>query len=142
VPVDRLVRVLYAFADTLIAGVAQHGLLAAVQQRVRLRDVGHVAGRADHGMYEPCGHVHAHVRFHAEMPIIAFLRLVHLGITFLVAVLGRWRRRDQRGVNDRPLAHHQTFAGQVAVDLVEDPARQVVRLEPPTELEQRGRVQR
>lgn len=36
-----------SFAHALVAGVAEHDLLAAVQQRVRLRDVSDISGRAD-----------------------------------------------------------------------------------------------
>ena len=60
---------------------------------------------------------------HTEELVVAFLRLAHFRIALLVAVLGRWRRRDQGRVDDSPLAHHQAFAGQVPVDFVEDPAR-------------------
>ena len=39
------------------------------------------------------------------------------------------------------LVHNQSFAGQMNVDFIENPTRQVVRLQHPTELQQHRRVQ-
>lgn len=142
VPVDYLARVLRALANALITSVSQHGFLAAMQQRMRLGDVRHIASRADYRVHQASSHIHAHVRLHAEVPVVAFLRLMHVRIAFLVAVLCRRRCRNQGGVHDRPLAHDQTFAGQVHVDFIEDPTRQIVLLQQPTELQQRRRIWR
>jgi hypothetical protein len=80
-------------------------LFVAVQQRMRLRHVGHVASSADHGVDQAGGHIRADVRLHAEVPVVALHRLMHLRIAFLVTVLGRWRRGDQGGVYDSAFAH-------------------------------------
>ena len=141
-PVDRLARVLGALGHALVASVAQHSLLAAVQQRVRLRHVGYVAGGADDGMNQAGRHVHAHVCLHAKVPVVAFLRLMHLRIAFLVAVLGRRWRCDQGGVHDGPFTHRQALAGKVAFDFIEDAARQRILFQQTAELEQRRRVRR
>lgn len=63
-------------------------------------------------------------------------------IAFAIAVLGRWRRGDQGGVNDGALAHRQAFAGQMAVDFAEDALGQFMLLKQPPELQQRRRVGR
>jgi hypothetical protein len=43
--------------------------------------------------------VHADVGLHDEIPLIAFLRLVHLRIMLLLFVLGRGRGGDDGGIN-------------------------------------------
>src|SRR3954452_12816228 len=51
--------------------------------------------------------------------LVAFLRLVHLRIAALLLVLGRGRRGDDRGVDDRPLAHQLAALLQQRADFVE-----------------------
>jgi hypothetical protein len=63
---------------------------------------GHLAGKG--GVDQTGGHVHTHVRLHAEVPVIAYFGLAHRGIPLAVLVLRRWWGRDQRGVDDGPLA--------------------------------------
>lgn len=111
--VIAFVRVLVTLCKGFIAGVAQYCFLAAMQQRVRLRHVGHVAGSAEHGVDQAGSHVHANARIHVEVTVVALHRLMHLRIAFLVSVLGRWRRRYEGGVDDGAFTHRQTFAGQV-----------------------------
>lgn len=141
-PFDIGADVFSPFAHALVAGVAEHDLLCAVQQRVRLRDVSGVAGRADDRVHQTRGHVDANMSLHAEIPFVALLGLVHFRIAFAIAVLGRWRRGDQSGVNDGALAHRQAFAGQMAVDFAEDALGQFMLLKQPPELQQRRRVGR
>ena len=75
-----------------------------MQQRVGLGDVIDVGRGGDQGMHQPRGGIDANVCFHAEVPLIAFLGLMHLRIALAVLVLGRGRRGDQCGINDRAFA--------------------------------------
>ena len=127
---------------TLIAGVTKRRDFIAVQQRVRLRHVGNIAGRADNRMHQTRRGVHADVRLHPKVPVIAFFRLVHFRIALAIPVLRRRRRGDQRGVDDGSFAHHQAFLGQVPVDGIEDLARKPVGFQEVPELQQRRRVRR
>jgi hypothetical protein len=45
------------------------------------------------------------MRLHPEIPLIAFLGLVHLRVTRFALVLGRGRGGDDGGINDRALPH-------------------------------------
>jgi hypothetical protein len=65
--------------------------------------------RRDHGrcVRQPRWAVHANVYLHAEVPLLAFAGLMHLGIALLVGVLGRAGRADDRGVYDRAGTHLQ-----------------------------------
>ena len=77
-----------------MAGVAERSDLVTVQKRMCLRHIGDVSSRAHDGVHQPRCSVHANVRFHAEVPVIALLRLVHLRIALAILVLRRWRRGD------------------------------------------------
>jgi len=141
-PSHRSANIFGALLHALIAGVAERSGLVPMQKRMCLRHVGDIASRAHDGVQQATGSINADVRFHPEVPVIALLRLVHLRITLAILVLRRWWRGDQRGVNNGPLAHHQTFFGEVLVDRIEDLARQICWFENVTKLEQRRRVWR
>ena len=79
---------------------------------------------------------------HSEVPVVAFLRLTHLRFASLVVVLGRGWRRDQGAVHEGPFAHRQPLAGKVALDLIEDPARQRILFEQTAKFEQCRRLRR
>ncbi len=141
-PDHRFANIFGALLHALIAGVTERSGLVSMQKRMCLRHVGDIASRAHDGVHQARRSINANVRFHSEVPVIALLRLVHLRITLAILVLCRRRRGDQRGVNNGPFAHHQTFFGQMSVDRIEDLARQFVRLEQVAKLEQGRRVRR
>ena len=141
-PRHRFTAIFGPLFHTLVAGVAERGTLAAVQQRVRLRHVGDIASRADDRMHQARSRIDADVGLHAKVPVIAFLRLVHLGIALAVLVLRRRRRGDQRGVDDGAFAHHQALLGEVSVDRVENLARESFGFKQVAELQQGRRVRR
>ena len=53
---------------------------------------------------------------HPEIPLVALLRLVHLRIPLLRAILRRTGGTDDRGIHDRPTADLQTVRGQMFSD--------------------------
>ncbi len=63
-------------------------LFLAVQQLRHFRQVGHVRCRGGDGVYEARFHIHADVRLHAEVPLLALPGLVHLRIARLRRILG------------------------------------------------------
>ena len=73
VPRHRFAAIFGPLFHALVAGAAERGNLVAVQQRVCLRHVGDIAGRAD-----ARGGIDADAGLHTEVPVIAFLRLLHL----------------------------------------------------------------
>ena len=80
------------------------------------------------------------VRFHPEIPLVAFLGLVHSGVARLVPVLRGGRRVDDGRVHKRAFAHEQAPLFEVRVDGFENGRAQVVFLQKPPELEQGGGV--
>src|SRR6516165_946865 len=54
-----------------------------------------------------------HLLLDPEIPLVALLRLVHLGIARLVGVLGRGRRIDDRRIDDRAGSHLQSLRRQM-----------------------------
>ena len=84
--------------------------------------------------------VDADVRFHPEEIYISFLRLMHFRGAFTVLVLGRTQRMNDRCVNHRALAQHQTTITQIAIDDLQNPVRQIVFFHQTPEVDYRGFV--
>src|SRR6516165_2632431 len=55
---------------------------------------------------------------HPEIPLVSFLGLMHLGIARLVGILGRGRRVDDRGVDDRAGGHLQSLCHQMPLHFI------------------------
>src|SRR5712691_9577842 len=98
--------------------------------------VAHVGGARRHRVNELGLLVHADMALHAEEPLVAFLRLMHLGVALPGGVLGRARRVDDGGIDDRARAHLHAATLQVAPDLLEEPGAKAVALEQMPELAQ------
>ncbi len=73
--------------------------------------------------------VGADVRLHAEVPVLALLRLMHLGVARAGAVLGGTGRRDQGGVDHAAALEQQPLAAERGVDGGQDLLGQAVLLE-------------
>src|ERR1700734_1590791 len=58
----------------------------------------------------------SYMGFHPEVPLIAFLRLVHFRIALLLSVLRRGRRMQDRPVHDRTGGDAHSAGLQVEVD--------------------------
>ena len=111
-----------------------------MQQLVRVGHVALVGSRGVHAMHQARGGVHPDVRLHSEVPLVALLGLMHLGVAGVVLVLGRGRCRDDGGIHQRALAHEQPALAQVGVDLLEDGLRELVVFQQAAELQQRRGV--
>ena len=77
-----------------------------------LRDVVNVGGRADDAMHQARVGIDANVRLHLEVPLVALLSLVHLGVTLAVTVLGAAGRGNQGGVHHGAGLENQAFLSQ------------------------------
>jgi len=82
--------------------------------------------------------VHCDVRLYAEVPLLALLGLVHLGVALTAGVLGGTRCGDDGGVHDAAALEQQTLACQVRVDRLEDVLGQVVGLQQVAEVQDSG----
>lgn len=131
-----------ALLHASIACVTEGDLLLAVQQFVRLGHIGRIRRRRHQRMRQPRVGVHADVRLHPEVPLVALLRLMHLRIALAVSVLRRRRCGDDAGVDHGSFAQQQALGGQVLVDRLEDALGPLVLLEQSAELQQRRRIGR
>jgi hypothetical protein len=111
-----------------------------VKQLTRLGHVIDVGRRADQRVHDARLGVHADVRLHAVMPLVALLRLVHLRVTLTAGILRRARRGNDGGVHDGAGAHEQTLLGKMGVDLLEQRLGQVVGDQQAAKLQQRGGI--
>jgi len=84
--------------------------------------------------------IDTNVRFHTEIQLVAFLRLMHLRVTRLVLVLGRTGRIDNRRIHDGTGVHLHAVFLQVFTDQGKQPIAQIVRFKQMTELADRGLI--
>ena len=104
------------FGLALIGRVAPHPGLLPMEQIGQDRGVMDVGGGGHYGMDDFGLAVDPDMRFHPEVPLVPFPRLMHVGITLFVPVLCRQRDVDDGGVYDRPLGDLDALGLQVAVD--------------------------
>ncbi len=86
--------------------------------------------------------VHANMRLHAEVPLVALLRRVHLRVPFLLPVFGRTRRADDGGIHNRAPVYLQAVFLQVFANQLKQLLAQVVGFQQVAELENRRLVRR
>lgn len=130
----------FAFVHAPIPSIAEGHRLLAMQQRAGLRHIVDVGGRGDHRVHEARLCIHTNVRLHAEVPGVALLGLMHLGIARVALVLGRAGRGDDGRVHDGARAHQKALLGKMDVDLVEQCLGQIVVQQQSSELQQRGGI--
>ncbi len=76
----------------------------------------HIGRRGGHGMNQLRLAVHANMRLHAEIPLVALLGLMHLRIPLLLAILRRTGRTDDGGIHDGPSADLHAVSRQIRTD--------------------------
>ena len=82
------------------------------------------------------------VRFHAEVSVVAFLRLMHLRVAFAIFVFRRRRCGNQCGIDDSPFAHHQALFSKMPGNRIEDLTGQILRFKQVAKLQKRCRIRR
>ncbi len=109
-----------------------------MQQRCRLGDVVCVGRGTHHGVHQSTVQVHADVCLHSKMPLVAFLGLVHLGVTSAGGVLGRTGRLDDRGIHNRALANLNALILQQQIDCLKCVVGDAVPLKQMAKVQDRG----
>jgi len=133
VPVHINALSLFALGNALVSRVSEHICFFAMHQRTGLRHVVDVGSRTHHGVHQARIGINTDVRLHPEVPLIALLRLVHLGVALAAAVLGRTGRGYQRGIDHRALLEQQSLGCERGVDRGQHLHAQVVLLQQVTE---------
>ena len=87
-----------------------------MQQRMPLGDIVDVCGCSDHGVHQTGLRIHPNMGLHAEVPLVALLNLVHLGVALTGLVLGRARCSNQGGIHHGARLEQQAMGGQLGVD--------------------------
>ena len=124
----------------LIARISKDIRLLPVQQAVGLEHIVDAACGAAHGVHQARISVHADMCLHAEEPLLTLAALFHLRVAFTIGVLGRARRRDQRGIDHRATAQHQALGTQQQVDRRQDALGKLVLLQNMAESQDRALV--
>ena len=83
----------------------------------------------NNGVYQPRVCIKANVRLYSKVSLIAFLRLVHLGVALSILVLRRTGRSNDGGVDHGSRLEHQTLICQHGVDRFKNSGGQIVPLQ-------------
>jgi hypothetical protein len=105
---------------TLVSRVAPDLGLVTVQQVGQAGGIVDVGGGRRHGMDHFRAAIDADVDLHAEKPLVALLRLMHVRVSALVFVLGRRRRADDGSIHDGAFADLDAMAVEMFEDVLED----------------------
>jgi len=92
--------VFLAFFNTSIPCIAPDALFFAMQSLIRLRDIVNIGSVGRNAVDQTQSIINTNVQLHAEMPVIAFLCLMHSGVPLTGFIFGRGRCRYNTGIND------------------------------------------
>src|SRR3989338_5061787 len=84
--------------------------------------------------------VRANVRLHAEVPLVALLRLMHLRIALALPVLRAWRCCHNRRIGDGAMLHRDPPHREEIIHNLEETFLQSVLLQQMAKVEDRGFV--
>src|SRR5690554_3249352 len=82
--------------NTAVPGVTENALLIAVQQLAGRHDVVDISGCGIDAVNQAQSVINANMHFHAEVPFVALLGLMHFRIALAALVLGGTGGRDNR----------------------------------------------
>ncbi len=99
-PVDCAIRMFLKLADPGVAGIGIYPAFLAMQQFAGHDHIADIGRRADCRVNQPGGGIDADVHLHPEVPVVALLGRVHVGVALLTLVLGRGRSGNQGGIYD------------------------------------------
>lgn len=114
---------------TLVASIRKHHSFIAVQQSVALGNVIDVGRSANDGVDQSRVGINPDVGLHTEVPLVAFLGLMHFRVTLAAAVLGGTGCGNQGGIDHGANFEHQALGGQGGIDGGHDLDAQVVFFE-------------
>ena len=91
--------------DPGVPGIRKGGIFLPMQKLMSTGQIGDVCCSADYRMHETRLRIRANMGLHPKVPRIALFGLVHLWVPLLLLVLSRAWRADDRGIDNRALAH-------------------------------------
>ena len=104
------------FMSTLVACVGKHIAFLPVQQSVGDHHVMDVGRCGLYRVHQARFGIHPNVGLHAKVPLVALLRLMHLGVTLPRGVLGGAWSTDQRGIDHGSGLEQQALGCELIVD--------------------------
>jgi len=120
---------LLALFNAPVARVGKDNFFLPMQQGMRLRHIVGIGRRCRDRVHQARVSVHANVRLHAKVPLVALLGLVHLRVALAFVVLGGTGRCNQGGIHHRSGLEHQPAVNQFGIDSRQYLRAQVVLFE-------------
>lgn len=97
-----------------------------VQQITYHDRIVNIGGSRDHRMNQPGFAIDTDMRLHPEIPLIPFLRLVHIRITLSFLVLGGTGRINDRGIDYRSAGNFYPVLIEILIDQMEQVIAEIV----------------
>ena len=141
VPHHLEVSILRAILDALITRIGKDVSLLTIHQRMRLSDITHMGDRTAQGMHQSAANIDAKIHLYAEVPLIGFLRVVHLWTEPAIGIIHRTRHGNQSGTDQGSLPQQQPLLRQQGIDLTDNRRRELLGFKQVTKVENRRHVQ-
>ena len=136
----RILFDLFSLTHAAVPGIAIHHIIVLANQLMGLIDIMNVGASGCNGVDISAAGVDSGMDFHSEVPLVAFLRLMHFRIALAGSVLnGAWSA-DDGCVNDGAAVHHEAGFLQALFHVGEDFLSDFVLFQKAAELQKRGCV--
>jgi len=129
------VLMIVTFLDAKVTSVTEDTLFITVQQITGRYDVVNIGSGGIYAVNQSERVVDSDMHLHTEVPLVAFLGLVHFRIALAAVVLSGTRGRDDGGINNTAFTQHQAVLLQVLVHLFEQRLSQSVLLQEVAKIE-------
>ena len=120
--------------------VGRHRPVILADEIVHCLGVVDLAGRDARGVNEAASRIHPDVGLQPGIPLLALLRLAHLGIALAILVLSRRRGGDQHRIQDGSATQQRPLVFEVSADGLENRLCEIMRFIQMTEVEDRRLV--
>ena len=100
---------------TLVGAIAPYLCFATMKKTLDCLTIMDIRRRNLNRMDDLFFAIHPNVTLHAKIPLVSLFGLMHLGIAFLVVVLRRGRRGNDRRVHDRAIADFNPLLAQMFI---------------------------
>ena len=100
---------------TLVGAIAPYLRFTAMKKTHDCLTVMDIRGRNLNRMDNLFFAIHSNVTLHAKIPLVSLFGLMHIGIAFLVVILRRGRRSNDRRVHDRAIADFNPLLPQMFI---------------------------
>lgn len=128
----------FTFLNAKISGICIQHMVILAQQFVRFANIMYICCCGRDRMDVATSSIHARMDFHAMIPLVPLLGLMHFGISCFTGVFSRAGSLDDGGIHDAPALHHEANGLQAFPDIIKYLSANVMLLQQMPEFQQRS----